>query len=138
MLDCVSKPLALSPGLQHNPCTALMGSSVCQVPAWLCHFTISVSTALAQTSKRRENGHGGLWQVSAVPTAAGAGQVSAYFGAFTASQSCGGGMEGQMKACRHPGLELFPRDAWSQLSVSVPAPLRALLPILLFLLPQNC
>lgn len=45
-------------------------------------------------------------------------------------------MEGWMKAGRCPGLKLFPRDAQSPLSASVLAPLRALLPILLFLLPK--
>lgn len=67
MLNCVSKPLALSPQLQHNPCTALMGSSLCQVPAWLCGFTISVSIAIAKTAERREDGNGCLQQVSVVP-----------------------------------------------------------------------
>lgn len=43
MLNCVSKPLALSPWLWCDPCMALMGSSVCQVPAWLCDFTVYFS-----------------------------------------------------------------------------------------------
>lgn len=129
MLNCVSKPLALSPRLQHNPCTALMGSSVCQVPAWLCPFIISASTAIAKTSKRRGDGHGGLQQVNIVPATAGA--ALCLFWCFYCISELR--REGQMKAGRHPGLELFPRDAWSQLSASVLAPLRALLPILLLL-----
>lgn len=117
MLSCVSTPLALSLCLQCNPCMALMGSSVCQVPAWLCGFIISVSIAIAKTSKRREDGCGSLQQVSVVPAGSwGRANLGLFWCFYYISELRregwrDGTIEGQMKAGRQPCLGLFPRDA---------------------------
>lgn len=68
MLNCVSKPLALSPQLLVRSLPqAAMGSSVRQVAAWLRRlicYLFGLSVAIAETSNGRESGWCNLLQVS--------------------------------------------------------------------------